>query len=545
MSNTTLNWTRAFSWAAWPPPPFGSAAFLLLRCFSRCSRGAVLLSVLLLSAGIAPSLPSWSRLSLSPSPCGWCRSGVSELDFSVRFFCFPILFSCVWSFSCHLSFSFSCSVLFFIFLPCFHFIFHFFISFSLHILIRINIFMFLLIFFFCGKGRRREWKHERRIYPKSRALGSSSVEPRVYRGCPCRDPPVCHRVPGWLWGKALTDSCGCCEVTWSSCSWSWSCFTFGCNWVSLHPCSTGSAARALSRLHSQSFQLTRSNSLRSFGGLWVFSQWNPSVTCSSNRSKSHRTFFCSLPAVSQSILFTQLLICPTSRRLINFERCRVCSWNSLPCSRRLSRRQQCCEHLRLSSWSARWYASSSTLFTERSWGLPSSNNWTSFLFDCSVNHLGVLLHESGSLGHLLPNDRNLARWSVSTTFTSSASDLLKSFASLILTVFAAVTLWGVSHRTSCCLGTPVFGQVSVLPFCQLVPLLFSPAVRFALLACCWLCSFSSFHHSPDRRCSPCSLSKCPCCILVVFSPLALWKWFSKCSLSELTRVPLATKRLHN
>ena len=29
-------------------------------------------------------------------------------------------------------------------------------------------------------------------------------------------------------------------------------------------------------------------------------------------------------------------------------------------------------------------------------------------FDLSVNHLGVLLHESGILGHLLLNDRNRA-----------------------------------------------------------------------------------------------------------------------------------------
>ena len=96
-----------------PPPPWGGvvsvpaptlvggAAFLLLLLLLQwlvlfpCSCGAVLLSVLRLSAGTAPSLPSWSRFSLSPSPWGWYRSVASALDFSFRSVCFPILFSCV------------------------------------------------------------------------------------------------------------------------------------------------------------------------------------------------------------------------------------------------------------------------------------------------------------------------------------------------------------------------------------------------------------------------------------------------------------------
>ena len=112
-----------------PPLPLWEVLLSSSCCFHPCLRGAVLLSVLRLLAGTSPSLPSWSRLSVFPSPWGWCRSGASALRLSFRFVCFPIL-SCVWSSSCHLSYIFSCSVLFFIFLPCFHFIF--FISFSLH-----------------------------------------------------------------------------------------------------------------------------------------------------------------------------------------------------------------------------------------------------------------------------------------------------------------------------------------------------------------------------------------------------------------------------
>ena len=61
-------------------------------------------------------------------------------------------------------------------------------------------------------------------------------------------------------------------------------------------------------------------------------------------------FSCSLSAVSQSILLTQMQICSTSRRLINFECCRVCPWISMQSSRlRASRRWLCCEHFRLFS----------------------------------------------------------------------------------------------------------------------------------------------------------------------------------------------------
>ena len=78
---------------------------------------------------------------------------------------------------------------------------------------------------------------------------------------------------------------------------------------------------------SQSFQLTRSHSLQSFGGLWVFSSMKSliDVLCTSFEISSH--FSC---------LFTQMQICSTSRRLINFECCRVCPWVSLQFPRQTS-----------------------------------------------------------------------------------------------------------------------------------------------------------------------------------------------------------------
>ena len=54
--------------------------------------------------------------------------------------------------------------------------------------------------------------------------------------------------------------------------------------------------------------------------------------------------------MSQSILFAQMQFCSTSRRLINFECCRVCAWTSLQSSRsetRCTLYQQCCEPFRL------------------------------------------------------------------------------------------------------------------------------------------------------------------------------------------------------
>ena len=60
--------------------------------------------------------------------------------------------------------------------------------------------------------------------------------------------------------------------------------------------------------------------------------------------------FLLLSAVSQSILIAHMRICSTSRRLINFECCRVCPWISMQSSRRETRCtscQRCCDPFRL------------------------------------------------------------------------------------------------------------------------------------------------------------------------------------------------------
>ena len=132
----------------------------------------------------------------------------------------------------------------------------------------------------------------------------------------------------------------------------------------------------------------------------------------------------------------------------------------------------------------------------------------------------------------------IARWSVSTTSTISASALLKSFASFALTAFAAVnsesddvlgylvldvrglgcsfSLGDVSHRTH------VFGLVAALWFA-------SPAVGFALLACCCFALLGSFHHFSR---SSMFFSRSSYCFLLFFSPLALWLWFRLCCSPE-------------
>ena len=72
-----------------------------------------------------------------------------------------------------------------------------------------------------------------------------------------------------------------------------------------------------------------------------------------------------------------------------------------------------------------------------------------------MNHLGVLLRESGILGHLLLNDRNHARECVH-DISCSISDLLKSFA-----LFPS--------------------SLSLCSLCLRLALLFSPAVGYGLL----------------------------------------------------------------
>ena len=168
-------------------PPFGSAAFLLLL-------GEVLFS--------SPLLPLWGCCHPPPPPLAGAVSPLALVHrccfpsfafrlalllrfllgvaFLFRFVCFPMLFSCVWSFSCHLSFSFSCSVLFFSCLPGFHFIFifHFMFSSCEKSYYYFHVSFHFYFQFLSGTGGGR-WKHARRIYPKSRAL----VVPAIHANC--------------------------------------------------------------------------------------------------------------------------------------------------------------------------------------------------------------------------------------------------------------------------------------------------------------------------------------------------------------------------
>ena len=150
-------------------------------------------------------------------------------------------------------------------------------------------------------------------------------------------------------------------------------------------------------------------------------------------------------------------------------------------------------------------------------------------------------HQRRALNARCPSARKRVSRSFSFSMTKSSAGVCPRHRLLNLGVAEVLRLLG-SH------GFSLRSTSSVPHRPRLVSLLLAlPAVGSVRLACCWccsslvcgwLCSFSSFHHSPDRRCSPWLRSSCPCCFLVVFSPLALWLWFSICSLSELIRVPL-------
>ena len=105
--------------------------------------------------------------------------------------------------------------------------------------------------------------------------------------------------------------------------------------------------------------------------------------------------------------------------------------------------------------------------------------------------LGVLLHESGILGHLLLNDRNHARECVH-DIPCSVSNLLKSLALF----------------TSSLSRSKPFGLL-----CLRLALLFSPAVGQAPSVLSTM--------SPDRRCT----SRCPLALVASFS------LFTTCSLA--------------
>ena len=89
----------------------------------------------------------------------------------------------------------------------------------------------------------------------------------VFRGSPCRDPPVYHRVQGD--SVAKRQGLVVCLLEY------------------LHSCSTGSAVQALSRRHSHSFVSLPPNFLRVVGAL---SNSSSCSTRSSSRSRSRRHF---------------------------------------------------------------------------------------------------------------------------------------------------------------------------------------------------------------------------------------------------------------
>ena len=111
--------------------------------------------------------------------------------------------------------------------------------------------------------------------------------------------------------------------------------------------------------------------------------------------------------------FSTIFRVPSFKRTVRSQRGRLCF--------RVKRR-----------WSARWYVSSLTICWKHwHWGLHHCERYRGFV---RVPKIDFLLQECRVLGHLFLNDWNHV-WSVSMTSTNSALDLLKSFASLVFTVF--------------------------------------------------------------------------------------------------------------
>ena len=189
------------------------------------------------------------------------------------------------------------------------------------------------------------------------ASGHSTAFPvghRVYRGCPCRDPPGVPQSPVRLFGKAptllgvvvgvlgvVTSGVHCArvprvsrDVTTTVCG--------SCATEITHNPARLEALVKLSVVTILSHILIISTKFSV--GLWVLSlQIVILFEISSD-------FSCLLSAVSQFILFTQMQICFFLGILINFECCRVCPWTSLQSSRldtRCTSCQLCCEHFQL------------------------------------------------------------------------------------------------------------------------------------------------------------------------------------------------------
>ena len=188
-------------------------------------------------------------------------------------------------------------------------------------------------------------------------------------------------------------------------------------------------------------------------------------------------FSCLLPAVSQSILFTQIQVCFFLGRWINFECCRVC-----PCD------ESCYDDVHVLC--VDFLLQSQPLIALAESGPPAS---------CTVK-LKFLYFTVSTLKSIVGM--------VATTSPSFSSYCPCWTSASVLGCF----------RTCCWLQLSAWSQ----PFgslCLLPALLFSPADGFALLACCWLCSSPLlFIISPDRRCS----SRGPRALVASFSSSHYW-----------------------
>ena len=124
----------------------------------------------------------------------------------------------------------------------------------------------------------------------------------MYRGCRWSGTHQCATVSRMTLWQSANPFCVGWSVLVSVSSCPSSCFTLIGNREYLHPCSTGSPV--LSRHRSLSFQLARSNSLQSFGGMWVFSPMKSLINMFFISFEISSHFSCLLLAMSESILFT-------------------------------------------------------------------------------------------------------------------------------------------------------------------------------------------------------------------------------------------------
>ena len=140
----------------------------------------------------------------------------------------------------------------------------------------------------------------------------------VYRGFPCRDPPVCHRVHGDSTAKRQAMLCVVGVVT------------------SCVPCTSVHTSRSCAPentyIPARLQPLVKLSVVTILSDSYHFTQFSAGCGCSFQLVillKISSKFSYLSYAVSQSVLFTQMLFCFFLGRLITFECCRVCPWISL------------------------------------------------------------------------------------------------------------------------------------------------------------------------------------------------------------------------